>query len=135
MVEHITLHAPNFIQTTTDMGYTAASTEIRPHPISNISALLTSPLFISALATAAAAAVIPVAARRSRNRGDRSCPSPVPTAHSLPPRTYFFAHGYGSHAGVDCHKMRYSPAAKDFTEAARQALHHIAVSGGSIHRL
>ena len=135
MVEHITLHAPNFIQTTTDMGYTAASADIRPHPASDISALLASPLFVTALATAAAAAVIPLAVRRTRNRGGRSTQSSVPTVPPVPPRSYCFAHGYDSHTGVDCHKIRYGPLAKDFTEAARQALHHTAVQGGSTHRL
>ena len=136
MVEHITLHAPNFIQTTTDMGYTAASADVGPHTVSDISALLVSPLFLSALATAAAAAaaVIPLANRRSRNRGSRSGQSPVPTAPSISPRSYCL-HGYDSHAGVDCHKMRHGPLAKDFTDAARQALHHTALPGGSIHRL
>ena len=134
MVEHITLHAPNFIQTTTDMGYTAASADVGPHTVSDISALLASPLFLSALATAAAAAVIPLANRRSCNRGSRSGQSPVPTAPSISPRSYCL-HGYDSHAGVDCHKMRHGPLAKDFTDAARQALHHTALPGGSIHRL
>ena len=134
LVEHITLHSPNFARTTSDMGYTASNTTAH----SDATDLLSSPSFMAALATAAAAAVIPLHRpprnqRSGRGRG-HSKVSPTPPT-TTPVRTYCFAHGYDSHAGLDCYKMKHGPMAKDFTENARKAIDHNTVAGGSIARL
>ena len=137
LVEHVTLHAPNFSQTSIDIGYTAAATNIVP-PSGDFAAILSSPSFLTALATAAAAAAIPRQPRpprtgrggRNRDRQTLSAPPALPAT-----RSYCFAHGYDSHASADCYKMRYGPASKDFTDAARKADNHTAVPGGSLHRL
>ena len=143
LVAHITLHSPNFSQSTGDMGYTAAATHINPVPTSEISStvatLLLSPTFLTALATAAAAAAIsppPRSPRPSRagrgGRGQLKTPNPSTTDSQRP---YCYAHGYNAHSSADCYKMRYSPLAKNYTDEARLATSHTSVAGGSIMRL
>ena len=138
LVEHITLHAPNFTQVTSDMGYTAAAT-FHSAPPPDYATLLSSPLFLTALATAAAAAAIPNPSRSSRpsrsgraGRGGRAPPSPPIPA---PIRSYCHAHGYDGHQSAACHKMKYGPTAHEYTDAARSATHHASVPGGSQVRL
>ena len=135
LVEHITLHSPNFAQTTSDMGYTAANTTATHK--SDATDFLSSPSFMAALATAAAAAAIPPhrPPRNQKGRGRRNSKVPLTPPPSTPPRTYCYAHGYDTHSGLDCHKMRYGPAAQDFNDAARKAVDHTTVSGGSTTRL
>ena len=137
LVEHVTLHAPNFSQTSIDMGYTAAATHMLPLS-GDFAAILSSPIFLTALATTAAAAAIPRQPRPPRtDRGGRGRDRPTPPASPIVPttRSYCFAHGYDSHTSADCHKMRHGPASKDYTDAARKAENHTAVPGGSLYRL
>ena len=93
---------------------------------------------MGALATAAAAAAIP-SHRPPRNqilgRGRHNSKVPLTPPPTRPPRTYCYGHGYDTHSGLDCHKMRYGPAEQDFNDAARKAVDHTTVSGGSTTRL
>lgn len=137
LVAHTSLHALNFTQVTADMGYTAAAIQLATpsQPVSHD--LLYHPSFITALATAvaAAAAKTPVSRfPRSRKacRGERP---PAPSLPLSPVRPYCYVHGYDGHSSADCYKMRYGLAAKDFTDAARLVTTHTFVSGGSVTRL
>ena len=137
LVAHITLHAPNFTQVTADMGYTAAATQLATPSQPVPHQLLHNSTFITALATAVAAAAavqtpVPRPPRsRKAGRGERLPAPSVP----LSVRSYCYAHGYDGHSSTDCYKMRYGPAAKEFTDAARMATTHTSVSGGSVTRL
>ena len=137
LVEHITLHAPNFTQVTADMGYTAAAVSAPPAPEPDYANLLSSPSFLTAMATAAAAAVATQPPRQSRSagsgRGGRSGRKTAPP--SPPTRPYCHAHGYDGHQSADCYKMKYGPTAHEYTNAARQASNHTSVPGGSQVRL
>ena len=139
LVEHITLHAPNFSQTSLDVGYTAAASHITPTSNSGpdfATTFLSSPAILAALTTAAAAAAATCTTPHPPcNRGSRDRRPPPPAAPAPVPRPYCFAHGYDSHVSADCYKMQYGPMSKDFTDAARNADTHTAVPGGSLHRL
>ena len=138
LVAHISLHAPNFTKVTADMGYTAAAMQLATpsQPVSH--ELLHHHTFVTALATAVAAAAavktpVPRSPRsRKAGRGERP---PAPSVPLSPARPYCYAHGYDGHPSADSYKMRYGPAAKDFTDAARMATTHTSVSGRSVTRL
>ena len=137
LVEHITLHAPNFTQVTADMAYNAAAVSASPAPEPDYVNLLSSPFFLTAMATAAAAAVATQPPRQPRSagsgRGGRSGRKPAPP--SPPARSYCHAHGYDGHQSADCYKMKHGPTAHEYTNAARQATNHTSVPGGSQVRL
>lgn len=141
LVAHVTLHAPNFSKSAGDLGYTASATHLTSTDMaSTVATILASPTFITALSSAAAAAAVSPSSRSNRppqtgrgGRGGRN--RSTNSSADAPPRSYCFAHGYDTHSSADCYKMRWSPAAKTFTDDARLATHHTAVSGGSILRL
>ena len=114
LVAHITIHAPNFSRTTSDLGYTA--TAIAGTDNDSIQSFLKSPQFVAALASAAAA-------------NSRPNSSPRHQRSEKPPRKYCFLHGYDWHQSKDCRIM-----AKDiatYNSAARAATTHELPTGGS----
>lgn len=139
LVEHITLHAPNFTPVAADMNYTAAATHTPSATVPDYTTFLSSPSFLTALATAAAAAALPNSNRQPRSprlgRGGRRNRAPAATPTEAPTRSYCHAHGYDTHQSADCYKMKYGPTAHEYTNAARQATHHNSVPGGSQVRL
>ena len=129
LVNHITLHAPNFVQTSADLGYVASA--IIPATPDPITTFLASAQFATIVATAAAAAVVklpPVASRASH----KSALRPRLTSPSSP-RLYCFLHGYDWHSGIDCKKMAKDPAS--YPQGAQHATSHSSVVGGNTTKL
>ena len=120
------------------MGYTAAAMQLATPSQTVSHDLLHHPTFITALATAVAAAAavktsVPRSPRsRKAGRGDRP---PAPSVPLSSVRPYCYAHSYDGHSSAECYKMRYGLAAKDFIDATRMATTHTSVSGGSVTRL
>ena len=82
LVAHITIHAPNFSRTTSDLGYAATATALANSDSEYIQTFLKSPQFVAVLASAAAAIT------RSTPRHHQS---------DKTPRKYCFLHGYDWH--------------------------------------
>lgn len=129
LAQHISLHAPNFMPTTSDLGYVASATSQTPSEL--ITAFLDSPQLATLVATAAAAAAVKVASQQPQRFSSRSRPAkPTSTAAS---RVYCYLHGYDWHSGIDCKKMAKDPA--NYPPGAPQAKTHLSISGGNTTKL
>ena len=119
LVAHITLHAPNYVSTSADYGYTAAAETLPPLTHQSLQSFFLSPQFATIVANAATASH-----PTSRNAPSRTKPSP---------RRYCFLHGYDWHHSHECRNMAKDPTT--YSNIQRSAKSHTSCPGGSVIKM
>jgi hypothetical protein len=128
LVAHITLHAPNYVSTSADYGYTAKVEALPPMTPDSLQTFLLSPQFATIVANAATAS-------HPTPSNSRNAPSQFLRQHKPKPssRRYCFLHGYDWHNSQDCRNMAKDPTT--YSSIQRSANSHMTCPGGSVTKM